>query len=57
MKRRRWDSRTKTKIVLEDLSGKPVSEICNEQELPSFGTRIPHTDAVGRGILQESCFR
>jgi transposase-like protein len=30
MKRRRWDSRTKTKIVLEGLSGRPVSEICNE---------------------------
>jgi len=30
MKRRRWDSRTKTKIVLEGLSGRPISEICNE---------------------------
>jgi transposase-like protein len=30
MKRRRWDSKTKTKIVLEGLSGKPVSEICND---------------------------
>ena len=30
MKRRRWDSKTKTKIVLECLSGRPVSEICNE---------------------------
>jgi transposase-like protein len=30
MKRRRWDSRTKTKIVLEGLSCRPVSEICNE---------------------------
>ena len=29
MKRRRWDSKTKTKIVLEGLSGRPVSEICN----------------------------
>jgi len=29
MKRRRRDSRTKTKIVLEGLSGRPVSEICN----------------------------
>jgi len=33
MKRRRWDSKTKTKIVLEDLSGRPVSEICNEYEI------------------------
>lgn len=30
MKRRRWDSKIKAKIVLEGLSGKPVSEICNE---------------------------
>ncbi len=30
MKRRRWDSKTKTKIVLEGLSARPVSEICNE---------------------------
>ncbi len=30
MKRRRWDSKTKTNIVLEGLSGRPVSEICNE---------------------------
>ena len=30
MKRRRWDSKTKTKIVLEGLSERPVSEICNE---------------------------
>jgi len=33
MKRRRWDSKTKTKIVLEGLSGRPVSEICNEYGL------------------------
>ena len=30
MKRRRWDSKTKTKIVLEGLSGRSVSQICNE---------------------------
>ena len=30
MKRRRWDSKTNTKIVLEGLSGRPVSEICND---------------------------
>ena len=30
MKRRRWDSKTKTKIVLEGLSGCPVSVICND---------------------------
>ena len=31
MKRRQWDS--KTKIVLEGLSGKPVSEICNQYQI------------------------
>ncbi len=30
MKRRRQDSKTKTKIVLEGLAGRPVSEICND---------------------------
>ncbi len=33
MKRRKWDSKTKAKIVLEGLSGKPVSEICNEYQI------------------------
>ena len=33
MKRRKWDSKTKTKIVLEGISGKPVSEICNVYEI------------------------
>lgn len=33
MKRRRCDSKTKRKIVLEVLSGRPVSEICNEYEI------------------------
>jgi transposase-like protein len=33
MRRRRWDSKTKTKIVLEGLSDRPVSEICNEYEI------------------------
>jgi len=30
MKRRKWDSKTKAKIVLEGLSGRPISEICTE---------------------------
>lgn len=30
MKRRKWDSKTKAKIVLEGLSGRSVSEICTE---------------------------
>ena len=33
MKRRKWDSKTKAKIVLEGLSGKPISEICNEYQI------------------------
>jgi transposase-like protein len=33
MKRRQWDSKTKAKIVLEGLSGKPVSELCNEYQI------------------------
>ncbi|MFI5323433.1 MAG: hypothetical protein ACHQ6U_07860 [Thermodesulfobacteriota bacterium] len=56
MKQRRWDSKTKTKILLEGQSGRPVSEICNEQELPTFITRILHSGSGGRGILQESHF-
>ncbi len=33
MKRRKWDSKTKTKIVLEGLSGRSLSELCNEYEI------------------------
>jgi transposase-like protein len=33
MKRRRWDSKTKAKIVLEGLSGKPVGEICSQYQI------------------------
>jgi len=33
MKRRQWDSKTKAKIALEGLSGKPVSEICNQYQV------------------------
>ena len=33
MKRRRWDSKPKTRIVLEGLFGRPVSEICNDYEI------------------------
>jgi len=39
MKRRRWDSKTKTKIVLEGLSARPVSEICNEYGIPPTQSR------------------
>jgi transposase-like protein len=33
MKRRSWDSKTKAKIALEGLSGKPVSEICSQYQI------------------------
>jgi transposase-like protein len=33
MKRRQWDSKTKAGIVLEGLSGKPVSEICSQHQV------------------------
>jgi len=37
MKRRRWDSKTKTKIVLEGLSGRPVSDTIYMQYLKDNG--------------------
>ena len=33
MKRRKWDSKIKAKIVLECLSGMSVSEICNKYQI------------------------
>ena len=33
MKKRTWDSKTKAKIVLESLSGKPISEICSQYQI------------------------
>ncbi len=33
MKRRKWDSKTKARIVLEGLSGRPISELCSEYEI------------------------
>ena len=33
MKRRQWDAKTKAKIVLEGLSGKPVSDICSQYQI------------------------
>lgn len=33
MKRRQWDSKTKTKIVLEGLGGRPVGELCTAHEI------------------------
>lgn len=32
-KRRQWDAKTKAKIVLEGLSGRSVSELCNEYQI------------------------
>jgi transposase-like protein len=33
MQKRRWDAKTKTRIVLEGLKGGPVSELCNEHQI------------------------
>ncbi len=33
MKRRRWDSGTKTMIVVQGLKGRPVAEICIEHQI------------------------
>ena len=46
MKRRKWDSRTKAKIVVEGLGGRPVAELCNAWQIswgymPRPGTVVP----------------
>lgn len=33
MQKRQWDAKTKTRIVLEGLRGRPVSELCNEHQI------------------------
>jgi transposase-like protein len=33
MKKRTWDPKTKAKIVLEGLSGKPISELCSQYQI------------------------
>jgi len=33
MKRRKWTSQQKAKIVMEGLKGKPVNEICTEYQI------------------------
>jgi len=33
MQKRRWDAKTKTRIVLEGLKGRQVSELCNEHQI------------------------
>jgi transposase-like protein len=33
MKRRQWDAKTKTRIVIEGLQGKPVAELCNAYQI------------------------
>jgi transposase-like protein len=33
MKRRTWESKTKAKVVLEGLAGRPVAEICNQYQI------------------------
>ena len=33
MQKRQWDAKIKTRIVLEGLKGRPVSELCNEHQI------------------------
>ena len=33
MKRRKWDGKTKAKVVIEGLRGRSVAEICNEYQI------------------------
>mgnify|MGYP002785391344 CR=1 FL=1 len=33
MKQRKWDPKTKGKIVLEGVKGRPIAEICNEYQI------------------------
>jgi transposase-like protein len=33
MQRRNWDAKTKAKIVLEGLSGRPVAELCGAYQI------------------------
>ena len=33
MKRRKWDAKTKSIIVLEGLKGKPVATICQDSQI------------------------
>lgn len=33
MHRRKWDAKTKARIVLEGLQGKPVADICHEHQI------------------------
>jgi transposase-like protein len=33
MEKRQWDAKTKTRIVLEGLRGRPVGELCNEYQI------------------------
>ena len=33
MKRRKWDSKTKARIVLEGLSGRSISDLCREHQI------------------------
>ena len=33
MPRRKWDAKTKARMVVEGLQGKPVAEICNEHQI------------------------
>jgi transposase-like protein len=33
MQRRKWDAKTKARIVIQGLQGRPVADICNEYQI------------------------
>jgi transposase-like protein len=33
MKQRKWDNKTKVRVVIEGLKGKPIATICNEYQI------------------------
>ncbi|NGX38782.1 MAG: hypothetical protein KR126chlam1_00093 [Chlamydiae bacterium] len=41
MKQRKWDNKTKAKVVLDGLKGKPIAEICNTKNTRLKAKRTP----------------
>lgn len=33
MKQRKWDSKTKVRVVIDGLKGKPIAKVCNEYQI------------------------
>ncbi|WP_447859615.1 hypothetical protein [Nitrospira calida] len=49
MKRRKWDAKTKTSIVLEGLKGKSVTAICQDHQISQAGCGGPQ-----RGLREQA---